>query len=191
MHKAPPQYRVERRPYRGVRDTVRHMVDFVQVGQTQREVRNAAIEAIKDVYPHDYASELAAIYYDACRRVRYVRDPANAEMLHEPAATLRTGAGDCDDMAVVLGGMLRAASSEQKRTAQLGAVAASAGSHVQVVTAGFDSKHGEHSHTFLRVWEPHAGAWVVLDPVAGPHVSEMISRARSYRAVDVPDKRRG
>ena len=186
-----PQYEVERRPYRGVRDTVRYMVEFIQVGQTHPDVRNAAISATRDVYPHDYTSELAALYYEACRRVKYVRDPANAEMLHAPHLTLRTGAGDCDDAAVVVGAMAGADRRVANPTTALGTLSASVGVPVQVVTAGYDSPRGEHSHTFLRAWDSRRKCWIVLDTVAGPHTAEMIARVQGFTATDVPTQRKG
>jgi len=182
-----PTYRVERKAYRGVQSTVEHMVRFITEGQTHPDVRNVAIAAVKDVYPHDYTSELAAIFYDACRRVRYVRDPANAEMLHQPHLSLRTGAGDCDDLAVLLGALVKSR-EPRKMNAVLGALAAAVGAPVQVVTAGFESKNGPHSHTFLRVWDSRKGSWIVLDPVAGPFTQEMVSRTTNYRAVDIGRK---
>lgn len=184
---AGPQYRVERRNYRGVRDTVNHMVEFIQNGQTHPDVRNVAVSAVRDVYPHDYTSEVAALFYEACRRVRYVRDPANAEMLQEPNLTLKLGAGDCDDFVVLLGSVLSGFQSDKsKRAAALGALSAALGAPVEIVTAGFDSAGGEHSHTFVRVWDSRKGVWIVLDPVAGPFTREMVFRIRGYQTRDIP-----
>jgi hypothetical protein len=56
------------------------------------------------------------------------------------------------------------------------------------VTAGFVKK-GEHSHTFIRAWDSRSGRWVILDPVAGPHVREMILRVQGYKATDIPNRK--
>jgi hypothetical protein len=180
-----PKYKVERRAYHGVPQTVGYMVEFVQKGQTHPDVRNVAIATTKDIYPHDYSSELAALFYEACRRIRYVRDPANAEMLSEPNITLKVGAGDCDDSGVLLGSLVQAKTGRARTVTALGALSAAVGTPVQVVTAGFVKK-GEHSHTFIRAWDSRSGRWVVLDPVAGPHTLEMISRVQGYKATDIP-----
>ncbi len=186
---AGPKYKVERRAYQGVPQTVGYMVEFVQTGQTHPDVRNVAITATKDIYPHEYGSELAALFYEACRLVRYVRDPANAEMLSEPHITLKVGAGDCDDSGVLLGSLVKSNTGRTRTTMTLGALSAAVGTPVQIVTAGLVKK-GAHSHTFIRAWDSRTGRWVVLDPVAGPHTLEMISRVQDYRATDIPIPRK-
>lgn len=51
--------------------------------------------------------EARAIYSWVNRRVRYVPDPINAEMIGDPLTTIKNG-GDCDDMAVLACALLQA-----------------------------------------------------------------------------------
>ena len=182
----PAPYEVERKRYTGVAGTVKHMVTFIRDGQTRGEVRDYALDTIKNVYPHATTSEIAALYFDLCRRLRYTRDPANAEMLHQPQITLQNRAGDCDDMAVALGAATQAAVGKRLQyQGSAGVAAASVGAPVEVVTVGFTGPKGEHTHTFVRTWDSQTAQWLVMDPVAGPLTSNMIRRVTNYKTWSV------
>lgn len=176
-----PAYTVERQNYSGVQQTVKYMVEFIRQGQTRPEVRDYAVGVIREVYPHATTSEIAAIYFDLCRRLRYTRDPATSEMLHQAQVTLKNMAGDCDDMAVALGALVQSLPERGRTPSTLGAVNASVGAPVEVVTVGFDQRGAEHTHTFVRVWDSQSARWIVLDPVAGPMVPSMLKRISTYK----------
>lgn len=156
-------------PYRATEHTVEWMRRMGRVGEAHPAVRRYAEEVIRRVYPKHYTSEVAAIYYDVSRRVRYTRDPQHLELVQHPAVTLASKTGDCDDQSVAI----RAAVAVVAATSSVGAEA-------EYVTASF--LPGEHTHVFLRVKDPRTGEWVVLDPVAGPHVAEMIRKVYEFRA---------
>lgn len=158
-------------PYRATAHTVEWMRVMGRAGEAHPEVRRYAVEVVRSVYPKAYASEIAAIYYDVCRRVRYTRDPVHIELVQHPAVTLAARSGDCDDGSVVLRAAIAAASAE-----------AAVGGETQYVTAAFAP--GEHTHVFARVRDPRTGEWVVLDPVAGPHTADMLRKVRTFRAYD-------
>jgi transglutaminase-like putative cysteine protease len=154
-------------PYRGVEDSVDHMRKLARDGQTQAEVRRHAIDVVRQVEPKDYLSELAALYYDVCRRVRYTRDPYQREMLHHPLLILRNRAGDCDDQAILLG-----------------ALSLSIGNPLQFVVVGFDPKappQARYTHVFVRALDSKSGRWVVLDPVAGPNSPQMLEKVKVFK----------
>ncbi len=174
MTPPPSHQNVTVQRYRGVGDTVKYMRKFVLEGQAHPAVRAYAVEVIRQVEPKDYLSEAAAIYYDVCRTVRYTRDPANREFVHHPAVVLAMRAGDCDDSAI----LIRAA---------MAASAASTGSPVEFVVAGFDKKaklSQRYTHVFIRVWDDRTGQWVVLDPVAGPHTGVMLSKVQHFKSYE-------
>lgn len=178
-------FRVEVAPYRGVEASVGTMRTLVQQGQAHPAVRRYAADVVRRVYPKDYLSELGALYYAACRDVRYTRDPANREMLHHPAVVLQEGVGDCDDFADLLGALHRTRERTPQVLGALGTRAAAVGNDAQFVTVGFDRRapRGQrYTHVFLRVQDPHGGRWLVLDPVAGPSTPEMIRRTQLWRA---------
>ncbi len=96
MHSPSPRgYQVQMKGYHGVQDSIDHMVKFGLEGQAHPTVRQYSAEVIRQVYPRDYLSELAAVYYDVCRRIRYTRDPLNKEFIHHPVVTLQQKQGDC------------------------------------------------------------------------------------------------
>jgi transglutaminase-like putative cysteine protease len=93
----------------GVRKTLAMMAQLAQAGALRREVRETAIEAVRDsgVAPHDTAGELAALFAFVRDQVRFVGDVAGVETLQAPHYTLDVRAGDCDDRAVLLVAMAR------------------------------------------------------------------------------------
>ena len=169
-------WQVKTQPYKGVRNTVKHMRQLAGKAQSHPRVREAALRVVREVSPKDFLSELAAIYYDTCRRFRYIRDPAEAEMIHHPAVLLERGAGDCDDMALYLQAALRA-------LAEVGSLSLSVGNDSEYVVVGFDPQatgDGRFSHVFLRA-NAGSGQWLVLDPVAGPYTGDMLSRIAHFQ----------
>ena len=164
------KYKIQETPYRGVNDSLDAMDKMAREGQSHPEVRRYAEEVIRQVYPKDYLSELAALYYDVCRRVRYTRDPAEREYIQHPAITLRHRSADCDDQAI----LLRAA---------LGALGLAVGNPVEYVTIGFDKNapYGRrYTHVFVRSFDSKTGQWVVVDPVAGPNTRDMLKKAKVF-----------
>ena len=67
-------------------------------GQTSPLVRQFAIETLRRVKPKDSLSEVGALYHSCCREIHYLADPLGSEFLQHPEVTVRTAAGDCDDM---------------------------------------------------------------------------------------------
>lgn len=167
---APATHKIETQPYRGVRASLKAMDTLAREGQADPQVRRYAEEVIRRVYPKDYLSELAALYYDVCRRIRYTRDPAEREYVQHPRLILRYRAGDCDDQAL----LLRAA---------LGALGLSVGNPMEFVIAGFEknaSPGRRYTHVFLRTYDTKTHQWLVLDPVAGPNTPDMLRKVAVF-----------
>jgi transglutaminase-like putative cysteine protease len=163
-------HRVTNIPYKGVKDSLSAMDLMAREGQSDPAVRRYAEEVIRRVYPKDYISELAALYYDVCRRIRYTRDPAEREYVQHPRLILRYRVGDCDDQAILL------------RSA-LGALGLAVGNPMEFVIAGFDANAPEprrYTHVFLRAYDSKVG-WLVLDPVAGPNTPDMLRKVKAFR----------
>tara|TARA_Y100000004_G_C8943580_1_gene425232 strand:+ start:950 stop:1489 length:540 start_codon:yes stop_codon:yes gene_type:complete len=165
------KFKTQTMPYKGVVNTVDWMRKLAKKGQSDRQVRRHAIDAIREVQPKDHLSEVAALYYDTVRRIRYTRDPAEAEFVQHPAVTLRERSGDCDDMATLLVGLL-------------GTQALAVGAPTQFVVAGFNKNAGlnKYTHVFMRFKDHQTGRWVVMDPVAGPESPTMIKKAVRWKA---------
>lgn len=154
-----------RNPYKGVPDTLTQMAGLAREAQTDSVVREWAEDRVKGLGPNDPLSELAALNYAMARHVRYTADPLNAEMVRHPQITLQRGHGDCDDMATAL------------RTMVSGTMR-SVGIQAEFCAVGISGNEPEH--VFVRARLPD-GNWVVLDPVAGPSVREMLPRIKTVQ----------
>jgi len=163
-------YRTNGMPYKGVDNTIHWMKKLAKQGQSDKAVRRYAIDRIRQVQPKDHLSEIAALYYDTARRIRYTRDPAEAEYVQHPLVTLQERSGDCDDMATLLVGLL-------------GTQALSVGAPTQFVVAGFKKNPGvnKYTHVFMRFLDHRTGQWIVMDPVAGPQTPQMINKAVRWK----------
>lgn len=71
-------------------------------------MRNRAIAIVSYLPSKDFRAELEAIYFWVREHIRFVRDVRGIETLQTPAATLRLGAGDCDDHVILLQALLEA-----------------------------------------------------------------------------------
>lgn len=80
--------------------------------------------------------------------IRYVRDIADVELLHDPVTLLNQGAGDCDDKCILLAALLLSIGFE----------------YVQFVAIAQAPE--EFSHVWLRAWVDGPGdpAWVDMEP---------------------------
>lgn len=145
------------------------MAKFIERGQYDYRMRALSEKIVKGLWPHDYLSEYAAILHWVQSNIRYSRDPRSIEQVKTPAVTIDTGTGDCDDLSVVVG-----------------TLAGLLGAAVRLVAGGFSSaKQAPLSHVWLEAYEPNSKAWVVLDPVPGRKVGQMISRVRKTLVKEV------
>ena len=133
--------------YRGTLETVEHISDLIRQGAKDFNVRQTAIDILlqREVKPKDYLGEIKALFEWVQRHVRYIRDPFRVEVLHSAKRLLELRAGDCDDMAILLGAMLEAI-----------------GHPVRLVLTGPNPLRGDlFSHVYLEV--SHKGGWIPLD----------------------------
>ncbi|MGH9310060.1 MAG: transglutaminase-like domain-containing protein [Vicinamibacterales bacterium] len=96
--------------YAGTLRTVAHVIELIRAGAKDFRVRQTAIAILRrrGVRPKDYLGEIKALFEWVQQHIRYTRDPFRVEVLHSPRRMLQLRAGDCDDMAIVLGAMLEA-----------------------------------------------------------------------------------
>lgn len=146
--------------------TVEWMAHFARAGSKDINVIRLAQRIVHGITPKDYLAEGLAVGRWVEANVRYVRDVAGVEVVQTPAQVIEAGAGDCDDIATLIGALLLAL-----------------GHRVAFVTVAFGS--GEYSHVFAQFFDPKSGNWVVLDPVAAPDVKGMLRRVRKYRIYPV------
>lgn len=144
------------------RTTLQWMVRLTQAGLSDVSIRLLAEEIVKDLWPHDYLSEYAAVLNWVRTHVRYTRDPIIIEQVKTPRAIIETGTGDCDDMCVIIGTLV-----------------GTLGGKARYVAGGFRRHMGGEpalSHVWCEAFDPASKKWVVLDPVPGRNVGEMLRR---------------
>ena len=107
--------------------------------------RPQSISCCRGVKPKDYLGEIKALFEWVQQNVRYTKDTFRVEVLHSARRMLELRAGDCDDMAILLGAMLEAI-----------------GHPVRLVLSGPDPLRQDlFTHIYLEVF--HKGRWIPLD----------------------------
>ena len=130
-----------------VRSTIAKMSELARKGAESYAIRNLATRITRNVPSKHPTAELGALYRWVRDHIRYRYDPLGLEWLQSPARTVLEGAGDCDDMATLLGA-LAGALGHPWRFRTVGA-SPTVQQHVQL--QAFDRKR-----------------WINLDPVLEP-----------------------
>lgn len=131
----------------GTRLTAAHVGRLIREGAADFYVRQKAIDILlaRRVPPKDYAGEINALFRWVQRHVRYTKDPFHVEVLHTPRRMLELRAGDCDDMTILLGALVK-----------------SVGHPVRLVLTGPDARRPDlFSHIYLEA--QCQGDWIPLD----------------------------
>jgi transglutaminase-like putative cysteine protease len=144
-----PRIRVLRVPKGtpGTLVTARLIARLIRSGAKDFCVRQKAIDIFRryGVPPKDRWGEVCAIFDWVRRNVRYTRDIFRVELLHSARRMIELGAGDCDDMTILLGAMLL-----------------STGHPVRLVLAGFRPSRPHHyTHIYPEV--NVRGCWFAID----------------------------
>ena len=143
--------RIERRQiprgFAGTAETAAHVARLIREGASDFYVRQKAIDVLlaQGVAPKDYIGEIDAIFRWVQRYIRYTKDPFRVEVLHTPRRMLELRAGDCDDMTILLGALVK-----------------SIGHPVRLVLTGPDARRPDlFSHIYLEA--QCQGDWIPLD----------------------------
>ena len=131
----------------GTQKTVEHVQALIRAGAKDFYVRQKSIDIVleKHVKPKDYLGEIKALFEWVQQHIRYTKDTFQVEVLHSAKRMLELRAGDCDDMAILLGAMLEAI-----------------GHPVRLVIIGPDPLRQDlFTHIYLEVF--HKGRWISLD----------------------------
>jgi hypothetical protein len=159
---SPPQIYLGYIPkgYPGTKRTVEHIQALIRAGAKDFYVRQKAIDILleKGIKPKDYLGEIKALFEWVQGNVRYTKDPFRVEVLHSARRMLELRAGDCDDMAILLGAILEAI-----------------GHPVRLVLVGPDPlRPSLFTHVYLEAY--YKGRWIPLDPTM-PHPMGWAPRA--------------
>jgi hypothetical protein len=167
---APPKIYLHKIPkgYRGTLKTVEHIIDLIKQGAKDFYVRQTAIDILlqRGIKPKDYLGEIKALFEWVQQNVRYTKDTFRVEILHSARRMLELRAGDCDDMAILLGAMLEAI-----------------GHPVRLVLTGPDPLRLRlFTHIYLEVF--HKGRWIPLDTTM-PHSMGWAPRALVKKVIAI------
>lgn len=151
-------------------ETLDWMVQLTIEGIKDVPIRLFAEQLVRQLHPHDYLSEYAALLNWVRTNIRYTRDPVIIEQLKTPRVIMETGAADCDEMAILIGTFV-----------------GTLGGRARYVAGAFkrDSEGPVLSHVWAEAFDPACKGWVVLDPVPGRNVAMMLRRLVDSLAVDV------
>ncbi len=166
--------RVLRLNYRGAPQTVGLIREAALRAQDNYAVRQLSEKICGQLRSKDYLSEIIAISNFVEANTRYMRDPVTVELVRDPglvAAQILSGETpqlDCDDMSALIAALLLAA-----------------GCRVRLVTVAFKNMffkgERQYSHIYVEGQEPRSGAWIAVDPVAGPNTPNMLSRGKAFK----------
>lgn len=168
----PPKVYLGRVPkeYAGKSRTVEHMVALIRAGARDSYVRQKALDILLErrVNPKDYLGEIKALFEWVQQNIRYTKDPFRPEVLHSVRRMLELRAGDCDDMAILLGAMWEAT-----------------GHPVRLVLAGPDPLRPHlFTHVYLEVY--CKGCWIPLDLTIGLPRSESADTVDEHGMLQEP-----
>jgi Transglutaminase-like superfamily len=157
----------------GTAQTVRIMRRLIDQALNDPQFVRFAVDLVRNVPAHDEMGEVSAIFRWVQQNIRYTKDPVTKEKLYPPQELLNIRAGDCDDMAMLLGALVIAC-----------------GYPARLVTVGADpGQPDEFSHVYLEVEAPPgSGNWLALD-AARPDSSfgrqpETYFRKRAWSLID-------
>ena len=90
------------------REALKLMRRMVRESKRTPEIRELAVTLTNDLPNRARRAEVARCFDFVQQTIRYTGDVTDVETLQLPADTLRLGAGDCDDMAMLLASLLEA-----------------------------------------------------------------------------------
>lgn len=88
--------------FRHTKSTIKKMCDLAREAQGTYEIRHLATEITRHVPSKSPRAELFALYAWVRDHIRYRYDPLELEWVQAPHITVSEGAGDCDDMTVLI-----------------------------------------------------------------------------------------
>lgn len=107
-----------------------------------------ATDLVRGVLPYNDIGEASAVYEWVKGHIRYTKDPVTKEKLYPPQELLKIRAGDCDDIAMLMGALMIAIGYP----ARLATIAAS------------PDQPNEFSHVYLEAEvPPGSGQWIPMD----------------------------
>lgn len=160
---------------RGTKETLNHMSDIVYTELKDKKygafIRGLAIKITNDAGcdTKEFRCEAKSLFDWVRDRVKWIRDTRGIETLQYPHRTLAYGAGDCDDLSILLGTL---ATSIGIPT-MFRAIAANPG------------RKDQYSHVYVMMDPVGNDRWIAADPTVKSAAFGWESPVK-YKVLDVP-----
>lgn len=151
--------------YAGTEQTVKLMRRLIDQALNNAQFVRFAVDLVRDVPQYDDFGEVFALFSWVQRNIRYTKDPVTKEKLYPPMELLNIQAGDCDDIAMLLG-----------------ALAIAVGYPARLVTVAANANWpDDFSHVYTEVEAPPgSGKWIAVD-AARPNAAFGLEPAVYFR----------
>lgn len=128
--------------------TIAEMFRLIKMGQVDPQIVAFAAQAIGNTSFKREKKLVSKATKAVLKRVQILEDPVRHEFVQEPAVTLQTGRGDCDDLVVLVASVLERMGFETEL----------------VVGSQTGGGASDFTHVWLRTFLPRAQQWLPVDP---------------------------
>jgi hypothetical protein len=156
-------------PEGGVAEVLSRMAELARKGAAQPAVQQVALKATEHLPPdssghanrRDRRAVARAVYNYILGAVAYRHDDHGVEQLQTPLASVRIGAGDCDDMAVLAAALLKSLGVPTR---------------FRAIATSSAAPHA-YTHVYCQ-YQDGLGEWRSCDPVGDPGPDAIIAKGR-------------
>jgi hypothetical protein len=156
-------------PEGGVAEVLSRMAELAREGAAQPAVQQVALKATEHLPPdssghanrRDRRAVARAVYEFVLGAVAYRHDDHGVEQLQTPLASVRIGAGDCDDMAVLAAALLKSLGVPTR---------------FRAIATDAAAPHA-FTHVYCQ-YQDGLGKWRSCDPVGNPGPDAIIAEGR-------------
>jgi transglutaminase-like putative cysteine protease len=143
--------------------TINQLVEPAEV-----DIRDQAVEVAR-LYPGAYnIYQVCALFDKVKERVKYVSDPRGNDIWEPANVTLKVGAGDCEDQAILLSSMLEAVGGTTRvyLTNTHAFAAVYIGNKTSDVNASVKGIRAYYGNVDVNYMTDEYGSWLMLDPTS-------------------------
>ena len=132
----------------GTAQTIARMRQLVDEALHDPSIVRLAKDIVRNVPAFDEAGEAQAIYNWVSTHIRFTKDVVNKELLYAPTDLLKVGAGDCDDISMLMATLLMAIGYPAR----------------MVTVAANATAPDQFSHVYVEAEVPAgSGQWIAMD----------------------------
>ena len=183
MHeKIAPKYRYNPAYYF---ETINRLVE-----PAEPEVRNKAAEVARS-YPGAYnIYQVCALFDMVKENIEYVSDPRGNDVWESANVTLKVGAGDCEDQAILLSSMLEAVGGTTRvyLTDTHAFAAVYLGNETSEIEAAVKGIRAYYGNVDVNYLTDEYGSWLMLDPTSSLYAGGLPGQTAQAKVQDFEEK---